>query len=126
MTNLAAISLLTTVPKHKSIYAQDLLMDRNSSFGDEPGQCFKSAGACGQLKPQFSPSCNAGDKVSGNREHIVFAEDKKEQLWIPDYLGASNRLGSNRTTTYVIDPSILLNQCGVPAGMMTTSPAFIL
>lgn len=50
---------------------------------------------------------------------------KRMRLRLSIYLRASNRLGSNRTTTYVIDPSILLNQCGVPAGMMTTSPAFI-
>src|ERR1700719_4513899 len=41
------------------------------------------------------------------------------------YLGASIRFGSIRTTMYVIDPLISLNQCGVPAGITTTSPALI-
>jgi hypothetical protein len=41
------------------------------------------------------------------------------------HLGASNLFGSYRTTMYVIEPSILLNQCGTPAGMTTTSPVFM-
>ena len=44
----------------------------------------------------------------------------------PDHLRAITWLGSTLTTTYFIDfPSISLHQCGVPAGMMTMSPALI-
>jgi hypothetical protein len=53
-----------------------------------------------------------------------FAEYRCTGGHLPIHLGASTLVGSNRTTTYVIEPSILLNQCGTPAGIITTSPAF--